>query len=315
LPLQCLCQAIFDAILVHVMCALSPDGRWQEIKTSIVDAVFSKKHASTLRLLGSTCAGADVIFLQESAANFKDAVTKALGAKYHVIGPEDVDPNRDQNSLVLLSKLKFPSATYRELTASALKVLGTNSPVERGDLLAIFAQSAAGEDFVLASFHGDTNGMATKPVVHAVAGLLGDLPRGCRLVFGLDANTYMKPREGMQGVEDFLDYCTRFDLRTCFQDGKDLSECFTCCNARTFLQPQLNKAIRSSDKLSKGDLNPKDHILFQRNAYEVLACYKDNTGQRRYVERECFPTLHFPSDHGIVCAVLKPCVAVGQDSS
>ena len=31
---------------------------------------------------------------------------------------------------------------------------------------------------------------------------------------------------------------------------------------------------------------------------------KDNTGRRQYVEEMLFPTLDFPSDHGIVAATL-----------
>jgi len=31
---------------------------------------------------------------------------------------------------------------------------------------------------------------------------------------------------------------------------------------------------------------------------------KDNTGQRRYIEDMVFPTLAFPSDHGITSATL-----------
>lgn len=84
-----------------------------------------------------------------------------------------------------------------------------------------------------------------------------------------------------------------------------MADCCTTCNARTFLQPQLNKAIKKADKLSKGDVNPKDHILVQRSAFDVASCIKDNTGERRYVEKECFPSLAFPSDHGVVAAVFK----------
>ncbi len=37
----------------------------------------------------------------------------------------------------------------------------------------------------------------------------------------------------------------------------------TTCNARTYLQPQLNKAIRRDESLSRADKNLKDWILFR----------------------------------------------------
>merc|ERR1712093_836288 len=107
-PLQTLCQAVFDAVLVHIMATLSPDGRWQHIKLSIVDAIFSKKHENTLGVLRKTCHGIDIICLQESASNFKGVLDKELGSLYHVHSPASSDPRRDQNSMVLLSKTRFP---------------------------------------------------------------------------------------------------------------------------------------------------------------------------------------------------------------
>lgn len=37
----------------------------------------------------------------------------------------------------------------------------------------------------------------------------------------------------------------------------------------------------------------------------MLRASKDNTGERRYVEQMVFPTLKFPSDHGLIAATLK----------
>lgn len=305
LPLQCLCQAIFDAILVHMMCTLSPDGKWQLIKASIVEAVFSKKNTNTLKILLGPCADIDVILLQECAASFNEVLTKRLGQDYLVLSPQDLDPKRDQNSMIMLRKARFMD-DVKEVTAEVLAELGTGAPVDRGDLIAVVAQGCMGEPYLIASFHGDTNGLATKPVVSAVNKVLAKQPAGCRLIFGLDANTYLKPKEGLQSVGDFIEHCEGLGIRTCWEDGKPLDECFTCCNARTYVQPQLNKAIRSVDKLTKGDKNPKDHILFQRKMFQVTQVYKDNTGERKYSEEECFPTLRFPSDHGIVSIVLEP---------
>ena len=56
--------------------------------------------------------------------------------------------------------------------------------------------------------------------------------------------------------------------------------------------------------MSKGDKNPKDFILFPRTGFELLRAAKDNTGEGRYIEDMVFPTLRFPSDHGIVSTTL-----------
>ena len=80
---------------------------------------------------------------------------------------------------------------------------------------------------------------------------------------------------------------------------------YTTFNARTFLQPQLQKAARAAEKATKGDRNPKDFILFSRE-WAATAASRDNTGKREYTEGMVFPTLDFPSDHGIVAATLAP---------
>merc|ERR1712072_1670073 len=76
-----------------------------------------------------------------------------------------------------------------------------------GDLLAITVSDKAGKKYLLASFHGDTDGLATKNTLHAVHALSSTLP-GHALVFGLDANThhtYNVVKPGKQApVTDFL---------------------------------------------------------------------------------------------------------------
>jgi hypothetical protein len=53
-------------------------------------------------------------------------------------------------------------------------------------------------------------------------------------------------------------------------------------------------------------VNPKDFILFGQNDFDVVQTWKDNTGKKEYIEDMAFPTLRFPSDHGILATVLKP---------
>ena len=160
-----------------------------------------------------------------------------------------------------------------------------------------------GRSYLLASFHGDTNGLATLPVLAAVHALAQRMPSH-RLVFGLDANTYEHGSGSKQSVVEFGQDFVSKGYSSCWGDAPDPSN-HTTYNARTFLQPQLQKAARSTEKASRGDKNPKDFILFPRAAYRVVATTKDNTGRRQYTEGMVFPTLQFPSDHGLVATVLR----------
>ena len=146
-----------------------------------------------------------------------------------------------------------------------------------------------------------------------------------RLVFGLDANTYEVGSGSKQGVAEFATAFVLDGYTSCWgqlhasahNGASSLPIRYTSCwgdqpdpksdttyNARTFLQPQLQKAARIDEKVSKGDKNPKDFILFSKNAFTLQAATKDNTGERRYIKDMVFPTLSFPSDHGIVAASL-----------
>ena len=73
-----------------------------------------------------------------------------------------------------------------------------------------------------------------------------------------------------------------------------------------FLQPQLNKAIAYSERDKKGDKNPKDFIIFFAADFIVDTVAKDNTGEKKYIEGMVFPTLNFPSDHGVTSTTLVP---------
>ncbi len=145
--------------------------------------------------------------------------------------------------------------------------------------------------------------LATKPIVLAVQDFaLSQLPN-CKLLFGLDANTYAKPEKDQQGVEDFGNFYTNLKLNSCYGPHPNPQN-FTTFHARTHLQPQLNKAISLEQKDVKGDKNPKDFILFFHADFTVLSTTKDNTGKKEYIENMVFPTLSFPSDHGITSTVV-----------
>merc|ERR1719238_2569086 len=104
------------------------------------------------------------------------------------------------------------------------------------------------------------------------------------LIFGLDANTYtVGDNPKLQGVDEFAARFRAKGYSSCWGDMPN-ARSPTTFNARTYLQPQLQKAARADEKESKGDKNPKDFILFPKAHFEVLAATKDNTGERRYIE-------------------------------
>ena len=49
---------------------------------------------------------------------------------------------------------------------------------------------------------------------------------------------------------------------------------------------------------------PQDFIVFDDREFSVRWTSKDNTGAGTYVEGMVFPTLAFPSDHGITATSL-----------
>jgi hypothetical protein len=311
LPLQTMCGAIFDAILVHMMNSVSRPSEWQALKKTMVENLNKKKVPHTMSILEDEYITSDIITLQEVSGAFIDqARASKLGKVFHIVAPENLDSVRDQNSVICLNRVTFPDGASKEITALVEKSFpeGAAVPVAKGDILAITATSKYDIPFVIASFHGDTNGLATKPVLDALVKAMGSNSKlvSHSLVFGMDANTYENGKPGkQQDVLDFgVDYVSH-GLTSCWGDVPDPKN-YTTYNARTFLQPQLNKACKSTQKREFGDVNPKDFILFPKKDFSVVQTWKDNTGKKKYIEDMAFPTLEFPSDHGILATIIEP---------
>ena len=334
IPLQLACMAVFDGILVHVVNLLAP-GKWHDVKSEMVQSLNKNKTKRTLEILASPVyASCDCLLIQEAAAAFVGDLTKhdILSSKYHILVPEKLDGKRDQNSLVLASKERFlidDEGWSGEVTDFITNLIAKDAPagVAPGDLFAVkcvdkqHVDSADSGRCVLASFHGDTNGLATVPVMDAVDKFVklldvnqptpsddNGLPRvPPTLVFGLDANTHVEHSAGKkQGVEDFCTHLEVISLVSCWGPQPD-PNCHTTYNARTYLQPQLNKAVKMCEMQTCAltDKHPKDHIVFGGDKFSrVQIVMRDNTGDGTFVEDAPFPTLSFPSDHALVCATL-----------
>jgi len=339
LPLQTLHLAVFDAIMVHMLEGAQPSaaaatGGWHGQRTRICRALNSRKNDRVLEILRESYApAAHVIFLQEVAATFV-AMARAdpvLGARFHVLAPAELDGKRDQNSVVLCRKDTFAAvaddagaeAEHTKAVMAQIKAdnagssSGKKVPVADGDVFAVTVKDLHGRAYFFASFHGDTNGLATIPVVRAVekvsratvvsgggggGGGGGEPPR---LVFGLDANTYVHGSAHMQGVSEFVATFAGQGLSSGWGDVVDPTR-LTTFNGRTYVQPQLQKAMQKSETPVKGDVNPKDFILFHKAQFKPVATTRDNTGARKYKEGMLFPTLSFPSDHAVISATLLP---------
>jgi len=304
LPLQTLCGGIFDAILIHMLNKVSPSS-WQVLRKDISNALNLKKNDRTLEILENTYGNVDIMFLQEVANSFVSKVESntALSERYMVISPV-TSGKRDQNSIILVKKSIFDTASIKDVTPMVEKKFeGKKVPVAEGDIVAATITSkSSGDSFLLASFHGDTNGLATIPVLDAIHEVAqSDLGGRDSLIFGLDANTYEHAKPGKtQCVTEFAKYFVEKGFTSNWGDEPIPSD-YTTFNARTFLQPQLNKASTKDEFFKKGDVNPKDFILFYKSQFAAAQkTKKDNTGKIEYIENMVFPTLTFPSDHAVI---------------
>lgn len=276
LPLQVLCLALFDAILVHSLNRLAPSS-WQPLKQQLVRTLVLGKQARTAELICRTHAATDVFCVQEASAGLARLLEAQLPPGRFVVCPKAIDPSRDQNSLVVLSSARFMQASVREVTDAVIALLPSAS-LAPGDLLAFTVQGAhaggaggggaeaAGGSYLLASFHGDTNGLQTAPLIAALsacaARLGAEAGEALRLLVGLDANTYSNQGGKLDPakfylVDQFATDCAAAGLLNCWPAEARWEGALTTFNARTYLQPQLNKACRYEQMRTHGDRNPK----------------------------------------------------------
>jgi len=318
IPLQLLCLAIFDSVIVHFMNKLSPAGHWQIVKAKICERLYRSKNYMTMNIIATKYKAVDVICLQEAAAVFKDTFQDSpCSATHELVLPTKLDGKRDQNSVVMLKKDSFRSHSITEVTGIVVACVQDKVKFADGDLLAVVVEGARdGRQYLIVSFHGDSNGMLTAPMVRAVHAAVGEKFQHHIVMLAVDANVFEEATQERKLFTDFIAEVTAMGFSTCFGDSPDVRKIRTTCSARTSLQPQLNKAIRNADKIQKADKNPKDLIMFYSNQVRLVPSVnmgkdrqpnpmKDNTGSLYYREDSIFPTLDFPSDHGIVAAALQ----------
>jgi len=308
LPLQTMCGAIFDAILIHIMNTVSTFEVWHPLKLEMAEALIQNKVPRTLDLLYKTYGKSDVITLQEVSHSFVDQSKGGpLGNDFWIYTPFDMHAVKDQNSVILLNKTSFPNGRSNEITPSIYESFTENHciPVGGGGINVLTAEDRHGVEYVVASFHGSSDGRDTIPFLNA----LDKTVRGRKelfqrkLVLGLDANTFEHVGSHLDVVEWGKSY-SKEGWTSCWGDVPEKTN-YTTYNARTYIQAQLHKACTSSEIKHKGNVNPKDFILFKKDDFSVEKTTKDNTGEAKYIDNMPFPTLQFPSDHAVVSTVLK----------
>jgi hypothetical protein len=264
IALQILCLAILDAIFIHILNTVAPD--WERTRRLLCDALINGKSARVCAILANAYHDADVVFIQEAAAIFarQFAESPDLSARFRLVLPHSLDGKRDQNSLILLSRRRFGDAAAEDadLTPHVLAALGGPSWVAPGDLLVAAARSADGVRFLLASFHGDSNGLSTQPVVRAVRELAAEAHPDRVLLLGIDANTHSRAADAyLLSVAGFRDFLAAQGLVSAWGPDPDPAALWTTCTARTYLQTQLNKAIPLAECASESRRNLRDWIV------------------------------------------------------
>jgi hypothetical protein len=260
IPLQFLCLAILDAIFIHMLNHVDPE--WEKTRRLLCNALIKEKTTRVCAIISEYYQDMDVIFIQEAAAIFVRQVLHCprLNARFRALAPRTLDGKRDQNSLILLSRERFGDEGGTDVTAHAVDSMG-GAWVAPGDLLVVRAESADGVRWLLASFHGDSNGLSTQPVVQAVQDLARERYPDHALVLGLDANTQSRAADAYHhGVEGFCRFLKARELVSAWGEAPDPG-LWTTCNSRTFLQTQLNKATPHRERAAESQQNLKDWVV------------------------------------------------------
>eukprot|EP00913_Durusdinium_trenchii_P030294 g28379.t1 len=245
----------------------SPDGTWQVVKSQIGDHLYRCKAQRTMEILETKYSTVDVVFLQEVASNFCDFFQRsALAQSFTCVLPRSMDGKRDQNSLLLLST-QFFEPQIQDVTSVIEESMEDGVRLVSSDLVAVLAKGRDQRSYLLASFHGDTAGRMTLPLLRAL----------------VSAAAQRYPRHilipQLNKAISYKDCVSQSD-----RNPKDLKLSKTG-RMITFNRQQL----RLLSPQEVGQPNP----------------LKDNTGQLHYEESMNFPTFDFPSDHAIVAALLQ----------
>jgi len=304
--------AIFDAILVFMLFDIeSKTGiNWQKIKENLYNILNKDKLVKTAQIIKSHYLDYDILFLQEVRNNLLDDLEsnealKDIAENFDILFPKKVSKN-NQTSIICLNKgtMLKSSPEVTEVSDEYFEAYDGKTAIGNGDLFAICVS-----DYLLISFHGDSGGMASGDMMQTVDALQSKF-KDKKLIVGIDANTHcdaVSDGKKKYSVSAFDGKLRSLGFGTCFGDKPTKH---TVNSARTYLQPQLNKAVKK-ELLLKDDVDfraPKDYIIFLENQFGVKkdSVNVNNKGNGGYDAsfEYVIPSESFPSDHAIVSAHL-----------
>jgi len=281
-PLQIFHLALFDGILMHMLNTVAPG--WMETKRLLLT---SDRVGLSIEILVDSYGSFDALLLQEVSRAAGSLIKERL-PDFHVIGGGSGGNN---NSLVLARKSYFTEVVDETAT------FAPKLPISCGDACVVLARSVNGEQVVLASYHSDCDGKMTLPFIDAFV----QHTAGRMCLLGIDGNMTSDPEKGRLNSMSFRKAIVAHGLHSCLPE-----DVWTTYKARTFMQPQFQKAVLSTKLKDDADLGPKDHILATAPSYFVSVA-RDTTGTHQFIDAP-LPTERFPSDHAIVAAdvLLEP---------
>lgn len=304
-PLQSLYLAIFDAIMVHILNEVARSS-WFKVKKSLLSHLILKKEKRVQEIVEDCYSDSDVVFLQEASLSFFSTLDQSrLSQDFLIPKPQLIDSKRNQNSLVLLKKSRFKSEDIKEITHDLLGYESLKHKLSSGDLCAFLVSDYNNTNYLVASYHGDTHGLLTVPVLKAFCSFLQQ-HKNIVFLFGLDANAHRVSKGDRLLFSDLLQFLDKNGLCSSWEGNREGKQC-TTYNARTFLQTQFNKAVSKADIKSKGDINPKDFIIFEARKAKLVETKVDNTGDDLFEEDKILPSVGFPSDHAIISSQIFLC--------
>lgn len=169
LPLQTLALALFDASLVYMMNTINTkvnQGKWQDIRFKLCDKLNLHKTDKLIEIMTKSYMEEDILFLQETSSSFPSfLLSSSLSDSYDILTTTYMDTDRDQNSIILTKKglfkneIKDVTKEFYNFMEEIYSKEGKKIPIVKGDLIAVMVTDAKDSTkYILASFHGDTNG-------------------------------------------------------------------------------------------------------------------------------------------------------------
>jgi hypothetical protein len=312
-PLQVLCLGLFDAILTQLLSIVAGDT-WQAVRRSLITcSQADSKSLAASSILRSSYSNADIICVQEASDGFATHAAAALPDHFVLLSESPgADGRRQQLSMILARCDALDPSTAVDLAGLVVARLPPNS-LATGDLCAFAVRGLGGRSpRVLASLHGDSDGLCTVPVLTALCAVAAELYPDHKILIGIDASANL-PSQSSPQLLSAIDYhptaavsdkspqqarprppCLEsviagLGLSSCWDDQLDKGSLWTVFQARTALQPQIHKAVGPSAARGRRHLQLKDWILFSCPGLSLRSVGRDNTGRSAFVERAHAP--------------------------